>query len=340
MKARKSYSLLCALAMLGSGISGLNAQNLQSAACLNVQELSNSKWNTADGIPYKLVPGVNLGATSFEVLTGNEIAYLCNASNEIIITDKTSGAAIKKFPVLFAARDFVYDNGLFYVLNARQVSVYDTTGKNVSDISFLNNVYTGVERLARYNNETYLLLPSGNSLKIESAGKTIEAKEYVGWITNAGYFIKTKISGKNTYSFTLIKGDKMIDEKTITTDKPMAGVYVAGAASNRLYLDIQTFVTESPISVERKIVSFEITPKEFIGNIVASIKVPDCYYVLSNNDFHVSSSGTLLNMVTAPQGVYVYSLAETKTKNAAGYPDFITATKYHFNDHLVKVDAQ
>jgi hypothetical protein len=339
MKARKSYSLLCALAMLGAGISTLKAQNAQQSVSLSVKELSNSKWNTADGIPYKQVPGVNLGATAFEVLSANRIAYLCNASNEVIITDKVSGAAVKKFPVLFAARDFVYDKGLFYVLNAKQVSVYDTTGKNVSEISFLNNVYTGVERLARYNNETYLLLPSGNSLKIESAGKSVEAKEYEGWIASAGYFVKTKISGNNSYTFTVITADGKKYDKTFTTDKRTAGVYVAGATANRLYLDIQTFVTESPISVERRIVSIEISVSG-VGNIVNNIKVPDCYYVLSNNDFHISADGTLLNMVTAPQGIYIYSLAETKAKNAAGYPDFLTAMKYHFNDHLVKVDKE
>ncbi|MGP8215751.1 MAG: hypothetical protein ACLQQ4_09335 [Bacteroidia bacterium] len=336
MKLKKNYSLLFAVTMLGAGMGTITAQVKQPAQ-IGVQQISTSKWNTTDGIPYKQGPGINMGAISFEVLSGNKIAYLCNATNEIIITDATSGSAIKKFAVIFAPRDFVYDNGFFYVLNDRVVAVYDDNGNIAKNITFPAS-YTGVERLSRYGNATYLLLPSGNSLKIEASGQQVEAKEYQGWITQAGYFITTKISGGNSYSFSVNNGDKILDEKSFSTDKKVAGVYVAGATADHIYLDVQTFVTESPISVERHIVEIEYSAGK-IGNIVASIKVPDCYYVLSNNDFHLSTSGTLLNMVTAPQGIYVFSVTETKT-NATDYPDFILATKYHFNDHLIQVDAK
>jgi hypothetical protein len=332
---KKHYSFVLALAIFSVG--SLTAQ-IDSYYGLNVQELSNSKWNTADGIPYKQVPGVNLGATSFEVLTGNKIAYLCNATNEVIITDEKSGTMLSKFPVLFAPRDFAYDNGFFYVLNSQLVAVYDDNGKFLKNITFPAS-YTGIERLARYNNETYLLLPSGNSLKIKSGGNQVDAKEYEGWPTSAGYFIKTKINNGNSYSFTVITADGKRYDKTFTTNGRAAGAYVVGATQSRIYLDIQTFVTESPISVERDIVSIEMDANG-IGPVVTSIKVPNCYYVLSNNDFHLSSTGSILNMVTAPQGLYIYSLSEMAASLAKGYPDFLTAMKYHFNDHLLIVDKK
>lgn len=331
----KNYSLLFALLLVGSSL--VNAQEKQVSA-LSVKQVSNSKWNTQDGVPYIQVPGVNLGAISFEVLSGTEVAYLSAASNEMLVADENSGSVIKRFPVLFAPRDFAYDNGNYYVLNGDQVAEYDNNGIFVKYIAFPNHKYTGVEHIGRYNNSTYLLLPNGNSLLIESACMPTAPKEYEGWITSSGSYVLTKITGDYTCSFTLITPDGKRFTKSITTDKPAAGIYVTGATANRVYIDLQTYITGNPISVERKIVSYEINAGG-IGKEVSSTKVPDCYYVLANNDFHLTANGTLLNMVTAPQGVYVFALSEVKASPTA-YPDFISAQKYHFNDHMVKVDTK
>lgn len=330
----KNYSLLITALFLG--VATANAQ--EKVAALDVKQVTTSKWNTQDGVPYAQVPGVNLGAISFEVLSGTEVAYLSAASNEMLVADANSGSVMKKFPVLFAPRDFAYDNGNYYVLNADKVEVYDNNGAFVKSILFPNNKYTGVERIARYNNSTYLLLPDGNSLLIESNGMPAAFKEYEGWITSSGSFVATKITGNNTCSFTVITANGNRFVKNITTDKPAAGIYVTGATANRVYIDVQTYITGNPISVERKIVEYEITANG-IGKEVSVTRVPDCYYVLSNNDFHLAANGTLLNMVTAPQGVYVFTLSENKSATAT-YPDFITAQKYHFNDHMLKVDPK
>jgi len=332
MKKKTNHSLLCVFAVAGLSIGTLYAQNKQVDANWNVQEVSTTKWNSPDGLPYMEAPGVNLGVTSFEVIAETKIAFLSNASNEIIITDKSTGKMIKKFPVVFAPRDFVFDNGLFYVLDEKLVTVYNEEGKQVKQLSF-PNTYLGVERLARFNSATYLLLPSGNSFKIETA------KENTGWITSAGHFVVTKLNGDNSYSVKVITTGGKSFEKILNTDKIVAGVYVVGATKNRIYLDVQTYISQSPISVERKIVSVELTTKG-VGAVVASIKVPDCYYVLSNNDFHVSAAGSLLNMITSPQGAFIYSLIEVRSGKVIGYPASLVTTKYHFNDHLMQVEIK
>jgi hypothetical protein len=43
-------------------------------------------------------------------------------------------------------------------------------------------------------------------------------------------------------------------------------------------------------------------------------------------------------MVTTPQGVYVFSITETKSGLTQKYPQAILDMKYHFNDHLIKED--
>jgi hypothetical protein len=262
----------------------------------------------------------------------NKIAFLSNASNEIIITDRTSGKAINRFPVTFAPRDFVYDNGVFYVLGEKFVIAYNENGKLLKQLSF-PGTYLGIERVTRFNNATYLLLPSGNCFQIESG------KEHEGWITSAGNFVFTKLNGDNSYSVKLITNTGKIFTATFNTDKTVAGVYVVGATQNRIFLDVQTYITQSPISVERKIVSVDLSSSG-IGSVVANIKVPDCYYVLSNNDFHLSATGNILNMMTSPQGAFVFTLTEVKAGKTIGYPASLTNLKYHFNDHLIQVEAK
>ncbi len=305
---------------------------------LEVKQLSLSKWNTQDGIPYSQVPGANLGATSFELLDSNRVAFLCNSTSEIIIINTSDGEATKKFPVIFAPRDFIYDNGLFFVLSERQVIVYDANGKEKNQFSF-PNIYLGTERLARFGNATYLLLPSGNSLKIESGGIALSPDEFEGWITSTGAFIKTQLNGGNSYSVKVIQQNGKSLKKDFAADKKVAGVFVVGSTKNRVVLDIQTFISENPIAVERTIVSVNLKEDD-IGPIITSIKVPDCYYVLSNKDFCLSANGTILNMVTSPQGLYLFSLTEIKSKVSKGYPESLFNMKYHFNDHLIKVEEK
>ena len=133
-----------------------------------VKEICKTQWDTPKGLRYKKVAGANLGVTSFEVMDKNRIAFLSDASNEIIITEKSNGNALSRFTVADVPRDFVYDKGNFYVLFEKTVVVYDEKGTNLKTIPYPNSI-VGVERITRHNNLTYLLLPSGTSIPIESA---------------------------------------------------------------------------------------------------------------------------------------------------------------------------
>ena len=181
------------------------AQTNNTTGNINVKEYSLTKWDPQEGVLYKQVPGANLGATSFEIMNNNLIAYLSNSENEIVITDRTSGKAVKRFNVSLAPRDFCYSNGYFYVLSEDRVTQYDKTGTEIKSFTFPED-YRGVERLTRFNNSTYLLLPSGNSLLIESNGHSVKPKETDGWITAAGNSVITRITGYNSYSIKVITG--------------------------------------------------------------------------------------------------------------------------------------
>jgi len=315
-------------------------QSQSLPVAFDVQQISSTAWNTPDGIAYTQVPGANLGATSFEVLSSNRIAFLCNSSSEITIVNTADGKAIQRFPVAFAPRDFVNDKGRFYVLSQLQVDVYDENGKAVNSFTF-PQTYAGVERMARCNGSTWLLLPSGNSAMIETNGQIVELQELEGWITSSGNRVATKLVGEGSYTITLYSESEGKSESTFQTDKKVAGVYVVGVTKDRIYIDVQTFLSENPIRVERKMVSIAVDNLT-MGKIVAEIKIPDVYYVLSNKDFAVSMEGKLYTMISDEEGIFVFSLSEIETGKGTSrpLPDFLTNKSYHFNDHLMKIDSE
>ncbi|MFI5149660.1 MAG: hypothetical protein ACHQRM_07995 [Bacteroidia bacterium] len=292
----------------------------------SVKELSKSAWNTADGIPYKQVPGANLGVTSFVIMDNNRVAYLSDASNEILLVDRTNGKTNSKFTVKPGPRDFVYEQGVFFLLGENKVYLYDETGKLNREIAF-PGTYLGVGRIARHNKATWLLLPSGNSVELETG------KQVTGWITSGNHSVSAVLSGGNSYTLSVIQPDGKKSEKTFQTDKKTAGVYIIGSDKDRIILDVQTYVSESPIRVERHLIALSLH-HGVIGDLTSDIKIPDCYYVLSGREFILGNTGTVYHMITSPKGVNLYSLTETELVKAKSYPADVSSILYHFNDHL------
>lgn len=317
------------------GIGQLSVSNELSLK-IDVNQIFSCNWNTENGISYSQVPGANLGVASFEFIDNNEISFLCNSTSEILIFNISERKLKSKFSVAFAPRDFAFENKLFYVLYENHVAVYNLYGNEINKY-LIPELYLGCERIERYNNETYLLLPSGNSLMIESSGKPCVAKEYEGWITKSGNFVKTNIKENNYFEIIVKNENKESLKNKYYSSNKLAGVYIAGISKNLIILDVQIFISENPICVERKIVCIELS-KSGLGEIISEIKIPDVYYVLSNKEFVLSSSGILYNMVSAPKGVFVFALTETKKKEVNPFPKFLTENKYHFNDHLLKVE--
>jgi hypothetical protein len=300
----------------------------------SVKTISKTSWNTPDGLRYIKVPGANLGCTSFEPVDKSRLALLSDASSEIVFISKANGKVLQRFKVADAPRDFAFDKGIFYVLADNRLCEYDESGKLLKATTLPASLM-GANRISRYNNATYVLMPSGNSAEIITSTLEASVKSHKGWISANGTFISTALKGERSYSFEVHDGSGKTFEKTVATDKKVAGVYIVGTSRDRIVLDIQTYINESPIQVERHLVSFAWSAAG-IGNQIAVQKVPDCYYVLSNKEFMVSADGSVLEMLSAPQGLLFFMLTETTLQKAMDYPATILAEKYHFNDHLLQ----
>lgn len=326
---------------------GYKADGQHSSKQNNLEKFTPSKfeakqflftdWNTNDGLPYKQVPGVNLGVTSFLILDQTTVCFLSDASNELIIFNKETRKVSSKFPVVFSPKDVLYENAHFYVLSERQVIVYNIYGLEINRFALPEEYFGRASRLVRFNDATYLLLGSGNSLKIEYKGhKTEVLNEINGWMTSSGIVIGTRVNGDNSYMLEAILQNGEILNKKYTTEYKAAGIFVVGVSADKIILDVQEFTSERPIAIKRSLVSIDFS-NEKLGSLISSIKIPDCYFVLSNKDFDLNADGNIFNMVTAPDGVYVFSLSESTFNNSNGYPENLIKMNYHFNNHLIKI---
>jgi len=312
-----------ALSQAPAPVDGLAAKGI------SVQEISKTGWGSTHGLPYRKVPGANLGITSFEWMGNNQSAFLSDASNEILLIQCSTGNITNRFPVIAGPRDLVFDQGNFYVLGDGEVYVYDLSGQLVSHKAF-PAALPGVGRIARYNAKTWLLLPSGNSVELESGTR------FKGWITGSGNFVSTALQDAHSYAVEVTGADGKTSGKVFRAEYKTAGVYVVGATADKVVLDVQLYLTESPVRVERHLVTVSYTPGS-LGEITSDIRIPDCYYVLSDKEFSLGSDGTVYEMITAPDGLSLFSLSETPADKANPYPESIQAIRYHFNDHLLQM---
>ena len=305
---------------------------------LNVTEVCKSPWNTPTGIPYAQGPGYNQGITSFAPLEDNKVAYLSGATSEILIVNCNTGQINSRFAVPFAPRDFVYDNGTFYVLSEYLLSMFTVTGLKISDIKY-STEFVGVERIERANNETYLQLPDGSSIAIESDGKPIQRNKKFGWVSRDGSrSYLSLVTGTNSYSVEYDRTDGTSAIQKFTSDKKVAGLYFLGTSNGEVWIDLQTYIAEVPIRIERTLIGIDFsgTPK-----IVSSIALPNIYYVFTNRDIIANPKG-VFDLVTAEDGVHLFLLNHvTNAKSHInGYPKSLLDHSYHYNDHLMQVDVK
>ncbi|MBK8148496.1 MAG: VCBS repeat-containing protein [Acidobacteria bacterium] len=308
---------------------------VQANPGLAVDGLFSVGWNAGSGVAYERRPGVNLGVISFDEAGGERIALLANAADEIVVIDRRSGALIKRFAVANGARDLVFDGGIFYVLADERIVAYDERGKQISETP-VPEAGRGTERIARYGGETYLLLPSGNSLKVDP--RPFGASEDEGWITATGAFVSTALTGGDSFAVRVAGGEFAGFRLPYARGGKLAGVFVIGATPDRIALETQTFISENPVEVERQLLIIKLGGKTPVG-IAAELRLPDTAYVLSNRDLKLADDGTVLNMVTAPAGAYLFALREATEGQPTQYPDFLGRSHYHFNKDLIRVET-
>jgi len=303
----------------------------------SVMQIAFLPWDETAGLPWRQVPGANLGVTSFEIIDSETLAFLADATHEIIVYNLVKQNITGRIPVESAPRDFVYNSEMFYVLFDGKIISYGLDGKETL-IERLPPELQGIMRIYYRDGETMLLHPSGNSLKFSKPSKSRVIEEIEGWPVNNHLSVKAGITRSKSFKLTWVsEGDKSVGTIIHTPEKP-AGVFVIGKTGNDLALDVQSWISENPVSVKRELVFIKMN-QDHLGEVRHRIRVPDQYYVLTNKDFTIDSEGHLYHMIASPEGVFVFKITDAEPGSVPDdYPGFLKRKKYHFNDHLMKVD--
>ncbi len=286
-------------------------------------------WDEVSGVPYSQVPGANLGAVAFAVISDTQIALLCNNVNEVRVFSTTSNDLLQKFTVGFSPRDIVFLDSTYYVMFDHQITVHSAEGQIRDTIPIPSDVRR-FTRLAVIENAVWLWLSSGNSLLIQKDGIAVK-EERVGWIGPTGDFIYARIT--DGLADVALNGTRENESIRFGMSKKIAGIFPIGLEQDRIILDVQTFIAENPVEIERHYVAVAVGAGD-----VTMLKAPDVYYVHSDRDILQDGRGGIWNMVTAPDGVHVFRLNACANAPCIGYPQDLMELEYHFNYHLLKLD--
>jgi len=299
----------------------------------NVESVLTIAWDDSTGIPYTKVPGANLGVVAFAMVHEDQVAMLCNGIGEIRVFSTIDNSLMYKFPVEPAPRDLAFNGTKYFILFDRHVAIHSEDGQYESSFSIPHDAL-GVTRLAVLHDAVYLWLPAGNSMMVFK-GDNVIREEYGGWACPNGDFIYTAIVDGKAEATWYSGGVRSV--RSFAMDRKVAGVSPVGVMGSKVILDVQTFISENPVAVQRHFVAIDIEPGVDDSSL-SMLKAPDTYFVYADRDIYQQSDGNIYNMVTSPNGVHLFRIAECNEGPCMNYPAELRSLNYHFNYHLIKID--
>lgn len=302
-----------------------------------VQEISVTPYSDSGGLPYTQVPGYNLGISSLQVINDSIVSYLADATGEIINVNMVDGGILSRFPVIPNAHDFVFNENAFYVFGRNILNKYNWTGEILTNTS-IETIYEDAMHIVCVNQKRILVLPNGNTVGIEENSLAINEIPKPGFQCEDGAIVRAYIKDDKNYVVEWI-GAKWDNTKILTFEGnyPTGSINVVGKIGNIVYVDIQNYLTKSPISVERQLIAIDFSQRS--PRMVAKIIIPDVYYTYCNKGFSIYN-GNIYHIISAPDGVHLFKIAiATGSSKAIDYPLPIRNLHYHYNYYLEQVDS-
>ncbi len=185
-------------------------------------------WNTEGGCKVEKLPSGNYGISSFQIISENELAVLCEAENMIKIYDlKNNNLSYQfSFDKKSSCQLFRYSEKLklFYLYdnNKREIMVLTRDGKLIKKFPVSRNVSReGIVQLQVFDDNlkvvcgyrtTFTLIKNGSSLSPEKQEETMMD----GVIDGKGHMIKIDKIGKT--DFEVISSDSPKKKYTLSFD--------------------------------------------------------------------------------------------------------------------------
>lgn len=288
-------------------------------------------WNTVGGIPYSEVPGANLGAVSFAVLDSDRVAFLCNGVSQIRVFSVATGEMLQALPVAPAPRDLVFSDDQYYVLYAHHVTVYSSAGEETRKLAIPEGV-NDAWRIAATGAAVQLWRANGSELTFTPNGTATETSSQAWTMPDGSQVYSAIVEGQ---ADVVLFREGMEARRRFSMANKVAGVFPIGTIDDKVILDVQTYVSENPVAVERFFMAIEI---DVPGSTCTLLRAPDSYFAYTDRDIYQNQDGELFHIISTPRGVHVYQLTLSESGALQDYPMEIRTLHYHYNDHLIKVD--
>lgn len=292
---------------------------------IDVAEVKSVPWGE-NGIQYLMVPGENLGVTSFSV-ADSTITLLSNSSNEVITLNKSTSGIHSRFRLSYSPLDIAADKDRYYILGDQGLSIYSGNGEKLHQIGVDSPLLRNTVNIYRKHDSTFANVTAALHIPLESNSERIGNPA----LTDSNFNPAIDISADTTYLVTPDFHDSDHGTYSLTTHHKVAAVYLIYSDAKNLILDEQTWLSQAPISVERHLVWIV----RLAHPVVARLKIPNCYYVRVTKDF-VYNNGAVYQLLTSPEGARIFKLTFNFERKGTGYPGPINSCQYHYNDHLLK----
>ncbi len=294
-------------------------------------------YGSKDGILVNKTSSGNYGILSFVMTGKDEVALLCNVEQKVKMFNISTNRLDRELFLNDIPEDFIYNNGVFYILAGYKIHVYSKYGPKFLEFPISNN-FRFIERLRIVDDCLYVLTSRGNSYKVFENGRALpceqQEKNFIkGWIFyDKGISFNTaKINDCKFLLRKFVHGDSVItEEKIFTVDKKLGSVMIIGIINDVIYFDVQYIVNDIPLEVERMILAYSLSSSE----VLDKFKLPGIYYLYTKRDL-ITAENSMYHLVTTENSANVMSLLFDKDIDRTVYPEYMSY-KYHYNNHLPK----
>lgn len=293
----------------------------------DVRQISFTPWNN-ESLKFREYEDGFMGLYSFQVLDEDRIAFLLEG--RITVIGRQNGRVLSSFSFSPDAKDFIYENGKFYILSQEfSIDIYDESGKLLKSVPFERNEDNYAFNIVRQNNSTYiqtskiehddiadphfLIKPIVTvfSRPVEKNGLPVNGEK-----EKLPFYPGLTVDQENSAGIcSVIITNK--EGRTFNRSFPKdSDCYVIGMTNNTVIFGIDnTLPDQSPNGHKNRIQSVEFNSERGFGNISAEIVMPHASfdpYVRSKKEFYFSQGGALYQMLTTEDGIFIFELKETK----------------------------
>ncbi len=293
-----------------------------------MEEVIEMPWNTNKGCKLEQLPHGNVGISTYQVISENELAVLCDAEGTIKVYDMNTNELAYQFnhDKHVSCQLFRYSQltETFYIFdNYSKILCYSKEGVYEKSIDVPKSiVFDGIVQLKTQGASLYAICGYRNTFTIIDNGIVLSQEEQKaskidGVYDNNGNVVKIHKHSNVSFEISSHGKDNMtfpIDLKSDYLDNDFK--YIGGNEDFIAFV-LYSLTTTNPIKIQSQIVFFSRDK----GEIINSTDIPSNYYATQFNDIQFYKNSLFQFFTTPDHAVLLRFDYEEGKSFVFSYPD-------------------